>query len=302
MRSLLAVVYVVGLAQGCDNSAFRSSNSSGGAGTDALNAGSRAGTEMTGGAPEEGRLPNPGMSPGGAQNDPSGGGAEGDAESNNDAGSNSDGGVGGAAEGPRTCKSTHECARGENCIDEVCEPALPTCAAQKNRYAASKDGVYWVGRMSDVHLAYCDMDEAVELCSDVEGEHRGRTRDSSKIPYVMTSLLLPNEGLCKMWAIRAVSDGHPFGQLEAVAGVAAGQTCAKLGFVSDGTLGVCSFGSERSTCGFSGPFFRYGNSCSAACGTTAGTFDHYILQGPMLRAGTLSTFSGSTATTCKTAE
>jgi hypothetical protein len=177
--------------------------------------------------------------------------------------------------------------------------ALGTCAAQKNDYPASKDGVYWVGVGEKAHRAYCDMSEAVELCSEAPSERVGRTRDSSKLEYEMTSVLLP-DGLCKMWNIRAAADGYPFWQLEKVGATPAGQTCAKLGFVSDGVLGYCSYGSTRTNCGYAvEPLHRYGNTCTS-CDLNDGDFDHWVLQGPIKLGGLLSDASGSKFTTCKT--
>jgi len=319
MRFLLGVMGALTLMQGCDNSPFTSgalgagADSSGGA-----RAGSGAAGDDAGRSPSEGGAPSSGagdaghgaLSPQAGQGHEGGDGGAvsvgGASTQAGDGGASTDGGDGGASQSdggepsaPRSCSTRAQCQRGENCIDEWCVPALPTCAAQKNHYPASHDGLYWIGKIDDVRLVYCDMDEAVELCSETAAEHRGRTRDSSKIPYVMTSLLLPNQGLCKLWAIRAVSDGHPLGPLEGVGGLAGGQTCSKLGFASDGTIGSCSFGSERSSCGFSGTFFRYGNHCSG-CDTGAGVFDHYVLQGPLANGSALSTFSGSTFSTCKT--
>jgi hypothetical protein len=38
------------------------------------------------------------------------------------------------------------------------------------------------------------------------------------IGYSVSSVLLLNEGVCKMWAIRGTDDGHPFDELIAVEG------------------------------------------------------------------------------------
>ena len=317
MRFLLGVIGGLTLVQGCDNSPFTSGGAATGAGS---SVGARAGSGPSedeagrsatdGGAPSSGagNAGQAGLSQVEQHHEGGDGGARSGGSSTTDGGDGGastllgDGGAshpdGGEPSAPRSCSTRAQCRRGENCIDEWCVSALPTCAAQKNRYPASHDGLYWIGKIDDLRLVYCDMDEAVELCSEVAAEHRGRTRDISKIPYVMTSVLLPSEGLCKVWAVRAASDGHPFGPLEGVAGLAGGQTCSKLGFVSDGAIGSCSFGSERSSCGFAGTFFRYGNHCSG-CDTGAGVFDHYVLQGPVTNASAISTFSGSASTTCK---
>jgi hypothetical protein len=115
----------------------------------------------------------------------------------------------------------------------------------------------------------------------------------------MTSVLLLNEGVCKMWAIRGTDDGHPFDELIAVEGVPAGQTCIRLGFMGDGALGECGYGTERSNCGFSAtPLYWYGNTCTG-CAKNNGSFDRWVLQGPAIRASTLSSMSGTEFTTCK---
>lgn len=240
--------------------------------------------ESTGGAPGPGAADGGAREPGGAD----GGAADGGA------------GMGGVApESPPPCPSSETCSKGQNCVDELCVPALATCAAQKNKYPASKDGVYWVGAGAGTHRAYCDMAEVVELCSDAASERLGRTRDSSKLEYKMTAVLL-EDGLCKMWNIRGAADNYPLWQLDAVAGVPAGQTCAKLGFVADGVLGSCPYGESRSNCGYEvTPLNRYGNTCSG-CTLNDGDFDHWVVQGPIKTGGVLSDAAGKIFTTCKT--
>jgi hypothetical protein len=159
--------------------------------------------------------------------------------------------------------------------------------------------VYWIGTEGAVQRAYCDMRLSTELCTEVAGEHQGRTRDEAAIGYTMTSVLLLNEGVCKMWAIRGSDDGHPFDELKAVAGLPAGRTCINLGFAADGVLGACDYGTERTDCGFSAtPLYWYGNNC-AGCVKNDGTFDRWTLQGPAIRAFVLSSVSGTEFTTCK---
>jgi hypothetical protein len=207
--------------------------------------------------------------------------------------------AGGAAGQPSGCSGIADCDVGENCVSSRCVPARVSCAAQKNSHPASEDGVYWIGTAGAWLRAYCDMQLSTELCTEVTGEHMGRTREKAAIGYTMTSVLLLNEGVCKMWAIRGTDDGHPFDQLKAVAGVAEGQTCISLGFVADGVLGACDYGTERTTCGFSAtPLYWYGNNC-AGCAMNDGTFDRWTLQGPAIRALALSSTSGTDFTTCK---
>jgi hypothetical protein len=239
---------------------------------------------------------------GGAGGAPSEAGAAGEPPSAGAAGDDSGGGAGGEAGAPNgnppACPST-SCAMGQNCVASQCVPALVSCAAHKNSYPASKDGVYWIGTVGAWQRAYCDMALSAELCTEVAGEHQGRTRGKAAIGYTMSSVLLLNEGVCKLWAIRGTDDGHPFDELIAVEGVPAGQTCISLGFMADGVLGACDYGSERTNCGFSAtPLYWYGNNC-AGCTKNDGAFDRWTLQGPALQAFTLSSMSGTEFTTCK---
>lgn len=188
---------------------------------------------------------------------------------------------------------------GQNCVANQCVPALVSCAAHKNSYPTSKDGVYWIGTTGAWQRAYCDMALSAELCTEIAGEHKGRTRGKAGIGYTMSSVLLLNDGVCKLWALRGTDDGHPFDELTAVEGIAAGQTCIGLGFMGDGTLGACQYGTERDNCGFSAtPLYWYGNNCSG-CTKNDGTFDRWTLQGPAIRASVLSSLSGTKFTTCK---
>lgn len=115
----------------------------------------------------------------------------------------------------------------------------------------------------------------------------------------MTSLLLLDQGVCKLWAIRSADTDHPFTQLKPVQGVATGQTCVALGFVADGSLGSCSYGSEKTNCGFSAtPLHWYGNSC-VGCELNDGDKDRWTLQGPAIHAEVLSNTTGTMFTTCK---
>ena len=73
---------------------------------------------------------------------------------------------------------------GQNCVASQCVPALVSCAAHKNSYPAAKDGVYWIGTAGAWQRAYCDMALSAELCTEVAGEHQGRTRGKAAIGYV----------------------------------------------------------------------------------------------------------------------
>ena len=96
--------------------------------------------------------------------------------------------------------------------------------------------MYWIGSVGAWQRAYCDMSLSTELCTEIAGEHHGRTRDKAAIDYTMTSVLLLSEGVCKLWALRATDEGYPFDKLIAVEGVAEGRTCVSLGFAADGVL------------------------------------------------------------------
>jgi hypothetical protein len=248
-----------------------------------------AGSPATGGSSDLGGAP----SEAGATGEPANAGAAGDSSSG-------DGGEAGAPTGDSPdCQGNAGCAMGQNCVANQCVPALVSCAAHKNSYPTSKDGVYWIGTTGAWQRAYCDMALSAELCTEVAGEHKGRTRGKAAIGYTASSVLLLNEGVCKIWAIRGTDDGHPFDELIAVEGVAAGQTCISLGFMGDGTLGACEYGTERSSCGFSAkPLYWYGNNC-AGCTMNDGTFNRWTLQGPAIRAFVLSSMSGTEFTTCK---
>lgn len=200
---------------------------------------------------------------------------------------------------PYVCRGLDDCLAGENCVAGACVPALVSCAAQKNSYPASEDGVYWIAAPEATQRVYCDMQLSAELCGEVEAEHQGRTRDKATIGYTMTSVLLLSEGVCKIWAIRGTDLGHPFDRLQARGGVPAGQTCIALGFAGDGELGVCNYDQAGTTCGWSTPLQRYGNYCTG-CTVNKGEFDRWTLQGPVSRGPLLSSKSGTTFTTCAT--
>jgi hypothetical protein len=180
-----------------------------------------------------------------------------------------------------------------------CKPATVSCAAHKNRWPSSPDGVYWISPTGAPLLAYCDMTLQRELCSELEGEHRGKTRDSSGLAYSMTSVLLAEAGVCKIWAVRGSDDGYPLNELEPVLERPPATTCKTLGFVADALVNKCRYGSNHGNCGFPVPaYHRYGNNCSG-CALRAGKFDGYVLQGPQFGTTVISTATGSVSTTCK---
>lgn len=206
---------------------------------------------------------------------------------------------GGAPPVEPQCRRLADCEPGNNCMAGSCVPALVSCAATKNSYPKAPDGVYWIAPEASPQRAFCDMALSAELCTEIAAAHQGRTRDKAHLGYKMTSLLLLDQGVCKLWAIRSADTDHPFGGLKPVSGVAAAQTCVALGFAADGALGKCDYGTERTTCGFSAtPLYWYGNSCSG-CALNDGDHDRWTKQGPAIRADILSNATGTTFTTCK---
>ena len=210
-------------------------------------------------------------------------------------------GVGGATTHvPKACQTLADCEAGQNCLGQLCTPALASCAAVKAMSPAAKDGIYWIAPAAKAQRAYCDMALGTELCTEVAGEHNGRTRDKAAIPYTMSSLLMPAQGVCKIWALRGTNDGIPFQSLAAYGSVPQGYTCIYLGFVLDGKLGGCLYGSTKTNCGFTiAAFYRYSNECTG-CDVGAGSFDRWTKQGPISNGAVLSSTSGGAFTTCKT--
>jgi hypothetical protein len=199
---------------------------------------------------------------------------------------------------PPPCRGITDCPMGQNCMASRCVAAQVSCAAQKSSYPASTDGVYWISPAGVPHRAYCDMAISAELCTEIEGEHRGRTRDRATLAFVMKSVLLWGDGVCRIWALRG-ADGYPISQLSPVSGVPAGATCPALGFVADGVLGNCQYGIEHGDCGFGvSAFHVWGNSCSG-CPMNAGEYDRYTLQGPVSSGAVITSVQGTVVTTCK---
>jgi len=198
------------------------------------------------------------------------------------------------------CSQLDDCAAGSNCQGGKCVAAQASCAAQRTAYPTSKDGVYWVGPATSPYRAYCDMQLQAELCAETPGSHAGKTREGSGLAYTMTSQLLYSAGVCELWALRATTDGYPLDRLHKVAGLTM-TTCAALGFVADGALGTCGFGSNyKSDCGFpiSSNYYRYGNLCNG-CSKNDGPHAAYVLQGYMGTASVLTSVDGKTRTRCK---
>jgi hypothetical protein len=196
------------------------------------------------------------------------------------------------------CQSMTDCPTGQNCMAGRCVGALVSCAAQKTSYPNAPDGVYWISPSGLPYRAFCDMAISAELCSEIEGDHRGTTRDKAAIPFTMRSILLAGTGVCRIWALRGV-DGYPFTHLAPVNGIAPGFTCRAFGFVGDDVLGTCDYGSELGNCGFAAPpFYVWGNQC-AGCPMNNGDYDRYTLQGPVSSGRALTSVQGTVVTTCR---
>ena len=203
---------------------------------------------------------------------------------------------------PPACTGPGDCARGANCAAGRCLPAPVSCRAFKADHPAAGDGVYWINPSGVPLRAYCDMRERIELCTELEAEHRGVTRDPARLVFTMMSVLDAGEGTCRLWALRA-SDGYPIDTFVRSDPAQARDTCALLGFVSTASLTQCSYGSDAaqgySKCGFPiGTYMRWGTSCSG-CQQNDGEHDRYVLQGPMIRGQILGTFDGSRFLRCK---
>ena len=130
--------------------------------------------------------------------------------------------------------------------------------------------------------------------------HKGKTREGSKLDYVMTSVLLYSKGVCEIWAVRAVKDNYPVDHL----GKNKGQTlstCQALGFIANDKMSSCKFGdSYPSNCGFpiKTSYYRYGTGCTG-CTKNNGYYKSYVLQGYMHSASVISTMNGKTRSRCK---
>jgi hypothetical protein len=210
--------------------------------------------------------------------------------------------------GPPPCSGwgvNSNCNDGFNCASGACVRAPVSCASQRSSYAASPDGVYWLNPTGAAQLrAYCDMRQGVELCTDVQGDHQSRTREGSNSSFAMISLLLWNEGVCKIWALRRTPEGYPFSKL--VLQHALG-TCQAFGFVADDEIGYCPYGDNagKTNCGFPlgtvapPPYYAMRDSCLGCTEAGDGDHDSYVVSGPMHFTDTLSSFDGSTYTRCR---
>jgi hypothetical protein len=185
-------------------------------------------------------------------------------------------------------RSCDRCTVDENCALGVCQSAAASCAALKAFDPSLADGIYSIASDGLARRTYCDMTAQVALCSDEPSDHEGVARDSSHLPFVLSSVL---EGsACRVWNVRARQDGHP---LDALATSSDGMTvrpCTPLGFSSD-PVGYdrnsgCRYGQNESygTCGFNTtrPLLKWANLCTCELENDmgAGFFDNeYVLQG-----------------------
>jgi hypothetical protein len=198
------------------------------------------------------------------------------------------------------CATIDDCPTGKNCAAGACVDAVAGCAAQKNAYPASQDGTYWVAPSGAPERAFCDMRQQVELCTEISGEHAGQTREGSNLAFEMSSQLLYSLGVCRIWAVRGM-DGYPFTALDPGPAPPLG-TCAALGFVADDVIGTCRYGTKAgyTTAGYSVSVTNdYGNLCTMCGGTGAGSFKEYVLQGAIASGHVMSSFDGTTSTTCR---
>lgn len=60
--------------------------------------------------------------------------------------------------------------------------------------------------------AYCDMQARVELCTDIEEEHHGVTREPSMLKFTMTSIMHEDAETCDIWAVRENGTNIPIGR------------------------------------------------------------------------------------------
>lgn len=196
------------------------------------------------------------------------------------------------------CARLDDCPNEQVCIDGTCIAAAASCAATKLAHPTAKDGEYWIKpAMGTAYRAYCDMARSTEICNEAGTAVSGRTREGSGRTWTGKGKLLHDEGVCELWALAGPS-GYPFDKLNMVAGQTL-STCQAFGFVDDGTLGSCPYGSNRTNCGFTvSTMYRYGNVCTG-CTIGGGSLKNYTLQGPMSSAAVITNTSGTIKTTCK---
>jgi len=142
------------------------------------------------------------------------------------------------------------------------------------------------------------MELGTALCSEIEQDRSGVTRDPSAVPYKMRAVLEPSAERCAIWAVRHATTDTPFGGL--ATSYISINTCQALGFIDDNELNGCSYGSAYGNCGYTSDlYYRYGNACGG-CTLNDGMYDRYMRQGYMSSAGVMSTMSGSVRSYCTT--
>jgi hypothetical protein len=199
------------------------------------------------------------------------------------------------------CTAFGDCPTGENCVQQLCRPAVASCAAHKAAFTAATDGIYWIAPGGSPLLAYCDMSVRTELCTTQQGSHTGQTREGSATPFSMTSQLAADGTTCDLWAVRA-SDGFPLGVWAKPDNSLSLTQCAALGLVDDVAISQCPYGTSApySNCGFNvSPLYAYGHEC-INCALHQGTFTQYTKMGPFTTGAVLSSVDGTTRARCKT--
>jgi len=127
-----------------------------------------------------------------------GSGGTGDEDAATDAASGGTGATGGSAgSSSSVCDEANPCDGAFNCEQHACVEPTVSCNAHKNAYPSAPDGVRWISPSGTPMRAYCDMAERVELCTEIEGDHRGVTRDGSRLAYSLRSVLIASEGIVR---------------------------------------------------------------------------------------------------------
>lgn len=197
------------------------------------------------------------------------------------------------------CARFEDCSRGYNCHQSSCVQATVSCIAQSAAYPGSTDGVYWINPSGTPMIAYCDMQQRTELCTQVESEHTSRTRDGSLISYTMTSILDITTWQCSIYALRDTLHNYPFAAYILTHSL---DTCQAFGFLADvPSFGSCKYGDAtgNSNCGFPvDAFYRWADMCDG-CTVGNGSYDVFAKMGIIHTSDVLSDFGGSIRTRCK---
>jgi hypothetical protein len=214
-----------------------------------------------------------------------------------------DGPVGDAAAASAACPA---CLPTENCLAGVCYPAPSNCAALAALTPAAPDGVYQLNLSGTIQAAYCDMRTGRTLCTAMEADHGGATRDQAHVPFLLRSVLEPPE-FCRIWAVRD-EFGHPLDQLDSLDGAPEAlvrSTCEALGFQGgdEHLKRSCRFGSNPGwgDCGFPNQVGRpvkvkWGNSCNCSEGHGR---PFYTLEKGVFTSQLPWTFDGRVSAKCR---